>query len=171
MTLVVGEIDQKIKEEIMEFYYEEIEALERRDFQAWLNMVSDDIEYISPIRITERRGDSSIATDMTYFNDDKRSLELRCKKYGTSYAWSEDPPSRYRYHITRIKMEMIDANSVKVKSVVLLYITRIDYENEELISYEREDILRKEGNKWKLAKRRIILDHSLVPRMLITRFL
>lgn len=172
MTLIISKVDEKTKEEILDFIYKEIELLENQNLEEWIKLVDEKIEYISPYRFTAKRGEEQITTKMTYFNDDIKSLLLRVKKYGTQYVWSDDPPARYRYHITRLKIEPTkDPNVVNLNSVILLFITRLDYDIPYIMSYERKDVLVKKNGEWKLLKREIVIDHSLTPYILYTRFL
>ncbi|MEJ2776255.1 aromatic-ring-hydroxylating dioxygenase subunit beta [Sulfolobus sp. SCGC AB-777_L09] len=172
MTIVLSKVDEKTKEEILEFLYKEIELLENQNLEEWIKLVDENIEYIAPYRLTMKRGSEQVTSKMTYFNDDIRSLTLRVKKFGTQYIWSEDPPARYRYHITRVKIESNgDPNMVNVHSVILLFVTRFDYDTPQIISYERKDTLVKKNGEWKLLRREVILDHSLTPYLIYTRFL
>ncbi|MFP3203153.1 MAG: aromatic-ring-hydroxylating dioxygenase subunit beta [Sulfolobus sp.] len=172
MVLVAGNADEKTKKEIIEFLYNEIELLEEQKIDEWINLLDENVQYIAYYRLTMKRNEEQITNKMTYFNDDFKSLQLRAKKFGTQYVWSEDPPSRFRYFITRLRIDNTrDQNIVRVKSVILLYITKYDYENIFVISYERTDNLIKKNNEWKILRREIVIDHSLTPYISYTRFL
>jgi 3-phenylpropionate/cinnamic acid dioxygenase small subunit len=49
-----------------------------------------------------------------------------------------------------------------VKSNLLLYRSRGSDPHHDLLSAERKDVLRKEDDQWKLRKRMILLDHSVL---------
>jgi 3-phenylpropionate/cinnamic acid dioxygenase small subunit len=51
---------------------------------------------------------------------------------------------------------------VAVKSNLLLYRSRGSDPTADLLSAERRDVLRKEEDGWRLRRREILLDHSVV---------
>ena len=40
---------------------------------------------------------------MAHFDEDKYSLRRRVARFPTEHAWTEDPPSRLRHHITNVR--------------------------------------------------------------------
>jgi 3-phenylpropionate/cinnamic acid dioxygenase small subunit len=54
-------------------------------------------------------------------------------------------------------------DEIAVRSNVLLFRNRGDSPNHDLLSAERRDVVRRVDGRWKLARRRVILDHSTLP--------
>jgi 3-phenylpropionate/cinnamic acid dioxygenase small subunit len=157
--------------EISKLLTYEAYLLDNRRFEEWLDLLTDDIVYRMPLRVTrEKRDGSDIIDDMAYFEESKRSLTLRVKRLGTTSAWAEDPPPRTRHLITNIMIEEESENSLKVRSNFLLLRTRAkDLETEQVFG-ERIDTLRKEDGQWKIAERRIIPDQTVMTAKNLSMF-
>jgi biphenyl 2,3-dioxygenase beta subunit len=77
-------------------------------------------------------------------------------------AWAETPPSRTRHFITNVEVMGGEADgTLQVRSNFLIYRSHLEYD-QELFSGFREDTLRPDGDRWKVARRDIVLDASVV---------
>ena len=150
--------------EVYSFLMDEAEMLDDHREREWLELFTDDAEYLMPVRVTRERGEGDgFSEDSNYFEETRGSLELRVRRLETEYAWAEDPPSRTRHFVTNIRVaEGEEEDEVAVKSNLLLYRSRGSDPEHDLISAERRDVLRKEEGQWKLRRRVILLDHSVV---------
>ena len=82
---------------------------------------------------------------------------------GTKSAWAEDPPSRTRRLVTNVLVEETDKpQEYSVRSYLLVTRSRFNFDEYDLISAERRDILRSDGEGFKLAKREILLDQAVL---------
>lgn len=59
-------------QQALQFLVEEAYLLDAQDFAAWLDLLSDDIRYVMPVRVTTARGAGfdSLA-DMGHFDEDR----------------------------------------------------------------------------------------------------
>ena len=64
-----------------------------------------------------------------------------------------------------------EEDEVAVRTNLLLYRSRGSDPKHDLISAERKDTLRKEDGQWKLRKRVILLDHSVLTTHNLSVFL
>ena len=153
----------ELEREVAEFFYREAELLDSNSLAEWLELLTEDISYEMPVRITRERGQRDISSQTGHFSEDRRSLELRVKRLGTDFVWAENPPSRTRRFISNIRVENTSsADEVKACSYFLLYRSRGSSIQADLISGQRQDLLRKLDGKWKLASRLIIVDQSVL---------
>ena len=153
----------ELEREVAEFFYREAELLDSHSLEEWLELLTEDIAYEMPLRLTRERGQSDISSQMGHFSEDRRSLELRVKRLGTDFGWAENPPSRTRRFISNIRVENTpNPNEVKARSYFLLYRSRGSSVEADLISGERQDLLRKLDGRWKLASRLIIADQAVL---------
>ena len=77
-------------------------------------------------------------------------------------AWAEDPPSRTRHLVTNVQVRQRSAaDEYDVTSSFLLYRTRLETDL-NLFAGRREDMLRKTGEGWRIARRKILLDQNVV---------
>lgn len=150
--------------EVYSFLMHEAELLDERRERDWLDLFTDDAEYLMPVRVNRERGEGDgFSEEAFYFEETRGSLELRVRRLETEYAWAEDPPSRTRHFVTNVRVdEGEEEDEVAVRTNLLLYRSRGSDPNNDLLSAERKDVLRKEDGQWKLRKRVILLDHSVL---------
>ena len=118
------------------------------------------------------RGRLRPAPGMAHFDEDKYSLSRRVARFRTEHAWTEDPPSRLRHHVTNVRtFATDDPDHLVVDSGVLLYRSRGDVREAALISAGREDLLRRSGDGWQLARRTILVDDSVLRTQNLAIFL
>ena len=163
--LAAGRISHEVRSEVEAFLHEEAELLDDGRLRDWLELVTDDIRYEVPVRVTrERVSGSGVARDMAHWTDDWTALEMRVLRQDTEYAWAEDPPSRTRHFVTNIRVKPGESEGeLTVRSNILLFRSRGDSPQHDLLSGERHDVLRQVGGGWKLARRTVILDQSTLP--------
>jgi phthalate 3,4-dioxygenase beta subunit len=152
---------------------DEAYLLDAQHYADWLDLLADDIHYIMPVRVTTAVGaDFDAAPGMAHFDENKYSLSRRVARFRTEHAWTEDPPSRLRHHITNVRtFATDDPDHLVVDSGVLLYRSRGDVREAALISAGREDLLRQVGNGWQLARRTILVDDSVLRTQNLAIFL
>ena len=158
------EISPQLREEVLEFLYHEAELVDGGRFQEWLALMTDDILYQMPVRMTRERGEGADAsTDMQFFWDDRATLGLRVERFRTEFAWAEDPPSRTRHFVSNVRIRPeAKPDEVEVRSYVLIYRNRGDAPGHDLLSGERHDVLRRVGGAWKLARRAFVVDQAVL---------
>ncbi|WP_395109683.1 aromatic-ring-hydroxylating dioxygenase subunit beta [Actinomadura sp. SCN-SB] len=156
-----GAVDLATRIELEDFYYREAELLDERRWEEWLELFAPELEYTAPIRVNRKSPAPDIIDGLGHFDDTLSSLTLRAKRLRTDVAWCEDPPSHTRRLITNLRVRPAeDAGRLSVRTNFMLYRSRGDMGAYDLIVGERQDTLRREGDRWLIAKRRIIIDQS-----------
>jgi phthalate 3,4-dioxygenase beta subunit len=152
---------------------DEAYILDAQHYADWLDLLADDIHYIMPVRVTTALGAGyDSAPGMAHFDENKYSLSRRVARFRTEHAWTEDPPSRLRHHVTNVRtFATDDPGHLVVDSGVLLYRSRGDVREAAWISAGREDLLRRAGDGWQLARRTILVDDSVLRTQNLAIFL
>ncbi|SOJ54648.1 Biphenyl dioxygenase subunit beta [Mycobacterium simulans] len=155
------------------FLVDEAYLLDAQDYETWLDTLTDDIRYVMPVRVTTARGAGfDTSPGMAHFDEDKYSLTHRVARFATEHAWTEDPPSRLRHFITNVRtFEGDDVRHLVVESAELLFRSRGDVNESALVSCGREDLLRWCDDRWKLARRKIFVDESVIRMQNLAVFL
>jgi phthalate 3,4-dioxygenase beta subunit len=155
-----------------QFLVEEAALLDAADYASWLNLLCEDIRYVMPVRVTTARGAGfdSLA-DMSHFDEDLYALRKRVQRLATDHAWTEDPPSRTRHFVTNIRTFRHLTSELRVESALLLFRSRGDTREPDLISAGRTDLLREAGDGLKLARREITVDESVLRTQNLAVFL
>lgn len=156
-----------LRQEVERFLYLEARLLDQGRFHAWLDLLTDDVRYWIPIRETLQGDREGLHPDdgpvVAHVDDDRAGLELRVKRLDTGMAHVETPPSRTRHFVTNVEVVADDGDEVTVLSNLLLFQGRRS-ESESLLSASRSDRLRRVDGQWRLAARKVVLDHTVLPR-------
>jgi len=155
-----------------QFLVEEAALLDAADFAGWLDLLCEDIRYLMPVRVTTARGAGfdSLA-GMGHFDEDMYALRKRVQRLATDHAWTEDPPSRTRHFVTNVRTFRAAAGELRVQSALLLFRSRGDTREADLLSAGRTDLLRETADGLRLARREITVDESVLRTQNLAVFL
>jgi 3-phenylpropionate/cinnamic acid dioxygenase small subunit len=143
-------------------------------YSDWLETLAEDIHYLMPVRVTTALAAGyDTAPGMAHFDEDKYSLSRRVARFLTEHAWTEDPPSRLRHHLSNVRtFATVDPDHLVVESATLLFRSRGDVREGAFLSAGREDLLRREDDgQWRLARRTIYVDDSVIRMQNLAVFL
>ncbi len=157
-------LGSEIYNRLLETLYDEAAALDERRFDDWVAMLTEDLVYQAPIRLT-RTGpnrDRDVMRTMFHFDEDYGSIQMRTGRLEKS-AWAEDPPSRCRRFVTNVRIGECDAaGEYEVVSYLFLERSRGDSPDNESATAERRDVWREVDGAYKLSRREIIVDQSVL---------
>ncbi|HVO91696.1 MAG TPA: aromatic-ring-hydroxylating dioxygenase subunit beta [Terriglobales bacterium] len=169
-------MDSELRRQVEDFYYLEADLLDNRRLREWFDLLADDVRYWMPIRHNTLERPTNLAEELArpgegyYFDDDKKSLKVRVERVYAKNAWAEMPPSRTRHLITNVRIERITRDEVEAHSNFMVYRTRMETD-QDLFVGERQDVLRRVGDSFKIGKRTIILDQAVLMAKNISVFL
>ena len=155
------------------FLVEEAAILDGRDWARWLDLLTDDVRYVMPVRVTTVVDAGYDArADMAHFDEDRYALAKRVDRLLTEHAWTEDPPSRTRHLVTNVRTFAGDHDDeVHVESTILLFRSRGDDREPEYVCASRRDVLRPAGERHLLASREITVDEAVLRTQNLAIFL
>lgn len=159
-------IGSPVYNQILQFLYVEARLLDETRLKEWGDLLAQDLIYTAPLRETRpvNQQAASVVRTMQHYHDDWRSVMGRIVRLtGTKSAWAEDPPSRTRRLVTNVLVEATDKpDEYSVRSYLLVTRSRFNFDDFDLISAERRDVLRVAGESFKLARREILLDQAVL---------
>lgn len=156
--------------EIVDLLHDEAALLDDREHHEWLEMFTDDVVYRVPVRITTAHTLATSTSNMDHFSEDMYSLRKRVMRFDTDHAWAEDPPSRTRRFITNVRVWSAEETFV-AQSNILLFRSRGDVHEPDLLSGRRRDILRRTAEGLRIAEREVWLDESVLRTQNLAVFL
>jgi 3-phenylpropionate/cinnamic acid dioxygenase small subunit len=182
----MGAMDEARTREIEQFLYREARLLDERRFEEWLQLFTDDLRYwMSGRRNRYPKGSKAIAIldpgryaedelvredELALFDETKQTLAARVGRLGSGMAWAEDPPSRTRHLIVNIEVMPAERrDELTVQSNFILYRSRAEREEDFYVG-ARQDLLRREGQGWRIARRRLVLDQNVIAAKNISVF-
>jgi 3-phenylpropionate/cinnamic acid dioxygenase small subunit len=168
-----------LKQEIEDFLYREADLLDERHYDEWLALLAEDVRYWMPMRRNVKVDDlerefTREGRDISWFDEGKETLIRRVKQIQTGIHWAEEPVSRISHLISNIQLVEVnpsaaDLAEVSVRCRFLVYRNRVETETDILVG-KREDLLRRVGPDWQIARRKILLDQNVLLSKNLTFF-
>ncbi|HYI94976.1 MAG TPA: 3-phenylpropionate/cinnamic acid dioxygenase subunit beta [Bryobacteraceae bacterium] len=169
----------ELQHEVEQFFYREADLLDDRQFNAWLELFSDDVRYWMPISMNVRFGDEASELtrerkDSAWMDEGKETLTQRVKQIMTGIHWAEEPKSRMSHLITNVRIVEVTPDDEKPERIstrckFLVYRNRLHDEVDVLIG-KRKDTLRRFEGSWKICRREIYLDQNVLLAKNLTTF-
>jgi 3-phenylpropionate/cinnamic acid dioxygenase small subunit len=159
------------------FFYREAELLDARHFEAWLELLADDVRYWAPLHRNVAFGDwddehTREGRDLNWFDEGKFELEQRVKQILTGRHWAEEPLSRTSHMISNVVVRELDERHVEARCRFLVYRNRTEAEWDLFVG-KREDRLRRHGaggDDFRIAHRKVYLDQNVLLAKNLTLF-
>jgi 3-phenylpropionate/cinnamic acid dioxygenase small subunit len=157
-------VPPSLKDRVEDFFAYEAELLDERRFDQWLELLDDDLQYWMPlVRNFEhsRPQDeySRQGVGAAWFDEGKQTLRQRIMQIQGGDHWAEEPLSRTTHMTTNIRIVSTTQAEIVVKCKFLLYVNRRE-EEVRLFVGKRTDVLKPDGDSFKLKTRSIFLDQS-----------
>ena len=167
--------DALLRLDIEDFFWYEAELLDDHRYEEWLQLMSKDVRYWMPIRrnvaskeMAER--ESPAENDISWFNNDYEMLEKRVKQIRTGVHWADEPLSRVSHMIGNVRvLDASNPDEVKVSSRFVFHRNRHQREESTFFG-KRIDTLRREEGSWKILRREIYIDESVLLHKNLTSF-
>lgn len=160
------------------FLYREVDLLDTRRYEDWLQTLHEDVVYFMPILRNTRHNELSErehtreGTDISWFEEGKWTLSKRIEQIRTGLHFAEEPVSRVTHHVSNVYVSAVDNDKgeMSVSSRVLVRQNRNQYES-MMLSARRNDVLRRTDSEWQLRRREIILTENVLSVKMLTTFL
>jgi PAH dioxygenase small subunit len=146
---------------VLDFYNREAELLDTYDFDAWLKLFTDDIEYRMPVRTTRFLTEGEGFEDFELMSENLASLTTRVRRLETEFAWAEVPPSRTRHFVSNLIAEQEGDTALEARTSFMITRTRQDLDY-QLFTGRRIDRLLIEPDGFKISQRRILVDQTVI---------
>ena len=165
--------------EIEDFLNREADLLDERRYDEWLDLFADASTYWMPMRKNvgwkDRDKDITDEDDIAWVHEDKATLAKRVAQIKTGIHWAEEPLSRVSHLITNIRRtepeaSLADKSELTVKCRFFVYRNRLESETDFLVG-RRHDVLRRINGALKFARRKFILEQSVLMAKNLTVFI
>lgn len=174
LQTVPGTIDTETARRVEQWMYREARLLDEERYDDWLELLADDIHYWVPGIEVRHRSDargSFGSGRMAYFDDDLQSLRRRAVRLASPTAWAEDPATRHVHLVSNVEVDRGEAaTEVVARSVITNVRCRGRIESDVLYA-RRQDVLRDEGGRYLLARRRVVISQSVLDAKNLNTFL
>jgi 3-phenylpropionate/cinnamic acid dioxygenase small subunit len=154
-------VSREDKQDIEELLHREAHLLDERRFREWLDLFTDDAEYLIPLR-EHVQGDVGPAGH-PIVKDSKDMLLARVMKDETGFSHVEIPVSMTCHLISNIVVDEGQDGEVQVRSAFMVRQAR-KLRDEAWWVGRRVDRLRRVDGEWRIAHRCVHLDSTVLPR-------
>ena len=171
--------DPMLQFQLEQFYYQEADLLDSRQFKQWLKLFAADAKYLMPARYSPQRDASQrdsedfLSTESEfegfgadacpYREESLMILAFRVDRALKINAWGSNPPARTRRQISNVLISQLEtANHYELKSNFLLYYSRHRTDN-FIYSGQRIDRIIHSDDETTITQREIRLDWNVVP--------
>jgi 3-phenylpropionate/cinnamic acid dioxygenase small subunit len=155
-------VNWELKREVEELLAREAHLLDERRFDEWLNLFTDDAEYLVPLR--EYVEGEVEPAGLPVIRENKDGLLLRVRKDATGFSHTEVPASMTCHLITNIVVDEIpNSDEVEARSAFAVRQTR-KLHDEAWWAGRRIDRLRRTNGSWQIAHREVCMDATVYPR-------
>ena len=152
----------------------EARLLDEERYDDWLDLLAPDIHYWVPGLEVRHRADERGpfgAGRMAFFDDDLASLRRRVARFTAPSAWSEDPPTRHIHLVSNIEVDPAGADGALLVRSVISNVRGMGRLDTHVLHGRREDLLRPDGDGFRLARRLVVLAHSVLAAKNLNTFL
>lgn len=168
--------NRELHYEIEQFLYREARLLDERQFQQWLELVTDDISYTMPSRHSplldpsqrETEALQNVAQELSsgveapLRSENYLTLSVRVMRAFKINSWTDNPPARTSRFVSNVEVqEGQEEGAYRVFSNIMIHYSRHQQDN-HLFAARRRDVLRREGDALALASREVIVDWNVV---------
>ena len=148
--------------EVQRFLNREAALLDRRDYAAWLDLLTGDVNYAVTARLS--RPDEDGPVDYAIVDEDADTLRLRVLQIGDpKLTRAENPPTMTRRFVSNLEVEAAVApNDYVAHTNLLVYRQRGTAPDGDFYAGRRRDLLRRDGGSLRIADRLVRLDHNVL---------
>ena len=158
-----GSLEEGLVERVSAFLYHEARLLDHQELAGWLELLSEDIVYSIPVRTTrEATNERGFSTTSFFLDDDYPSMKTRVMRLQSDSAWSEHPATRTRRMVGNIQILSANPDAVECASNLAVYCYRGDASTPIVVTAERLDRLTRKEERWKLSRRMVLLDSTVL---------
>ena len=155
-------VDDRLFVEIQRFLYREAGLLDRRQYQTWLSLLTDDVHYRVTAAVARDAGASAL--DYAIIDEHMTGLKSRIDQISNPrLTRAENPPSMMRRAVSNIEAHHAHApGEFSVESYLIAYRSRPGAPEGGFYVAVRYDTLRRGDADWRLAQRTAHLDHLML---------
>ena len=140
-----------LQPEVEQFLYHEAMLLDRRRFEEWLGLFTEDALYCVP----NAPDDGDLGETGTLIYEDRLGLKARALRLQHPANPTQLPPPRTQHSITNVVAEPLSADEVRVHSNMVVYLS--EGERQAYLPGACEHVLRRQDGTWRIARKNVTL--------------
>ncbi len=163
-----------LQRDVERFLHREADLLDRREFRAWLDLLTEDVRYWMPLHSNFSFGafdqeHTREGRDLGWFDEGKFELTQRVEQLLTGKHWAEEPVSRTSHLISNLQVRERPDGLLEARTRFVVYRNRTEVETDLFIG-KRCDWLRRVGSSFEITRRTVLLDQGVLQAKNLTTF-
>ena len=148
--------------EVQRFLNREAALLDRRDYMAWFDLLTEDVKYVVTARVS--RPAESGPIDYAIIDEDAEALRLRILQIGDPrLTRAENPATLTRRFVSNFEVGVAATpDDYVAHNNLLVYRQRGTAPDGDFYAGQRRDVLRRDGVSLRIADRLVRLDHNVL---------
>ena len=148
--------------EVQRFLNREAALLDRRDYMAWFDLLTEDVKYVVTARVS--RPAESGPIDYAIIDEDAEALRLRILQIGDPrLTRAENPATLTRRFVSNFEVGVAATpDDYVAHNNLLVYRQRGTAPDGDFYAGQRRDVLRRDGASLRIADRLVRLDHNVL---------
>ncbi len=156
-------VDDAAYVEAQRFLHHEAAVLDRRAYEDWLALLTEDVRYLVLARVARRAEAQPV--EVAIVDESLPSLTLRVRQLADPrLSHAENPPSLARRFLSNFHVETAPSpDTYRVDSNILVWRSRGTIPDGGFYVGARRDVLRRTASGLAVARREVRLDHTVLP--------
>jgi 3-phenylpropionate/cinnamic acid dioxygenase small subunit len=162
MTAAQNRVSDETYVQVQRFMFHEAALLDRRQYQTWLSLLSDDMHYVVTAQLV--RDGAAEPVEYAIIDENRVSLSARVEQIASPrLTHAENPPTFVRRFVSNIEVSSTEKNDeLIVDTNLLVYRNRETVPNGGLYVGQRRDLIRRSDGTMQLARRHFRLDQFMI---------
>lgn len=143
--------DTGLLHEVTQFLYREARLQDTHAYDDWEALWADDAIYWVPAN----GADSDPEREMSFIYDNRSRISLRVKQLKTGKRHSQTPPSQLARIVSNIELLEGEGEEIRVAANTMVF--ECNMRGETVWATRNEYDLRRVGDDWKMARKKVVL--------------
>jgi 3-phenylpropionate/cinnamic acid dioxygenase small subunit len=143
--------DNALLHDVTQFLYREARLQDTHAYDDWEALWADDAIYWVPAN----GADSDPEREMSFIYDNRSRISLRVKQLKTGKRHSQTPPSQLARIVSNIELLDGEGDTIRVAANTMVF--ECNMRGETVWATRNEYDLRRVGEDWKMARKKVVL--------------
>lgn len=143
--------DDGLLHDVTQFLYREARLQDTHAYDDWEALWADEAIYWVPAN----GADSDPEREMSFIYDNRSRISLRVKQLKTGKRHSQTPPSQLARIVSNVELLEGEGDAVRVAANTMVF--ECNMRGETVWATRNEYDLRRDGDSWKMARKKVVL--------------
>lgn len=159
--------DTRTGDAVAEFLYRECRYLDQRKWDEWLGLYREDAVFWLPAWLDEERITSDPDNELSLiYYEGRENLADRVRRLTSGQSAASKPLHRTAHMVSNVVIDAEQDDAVDVHSVFTVHRFNPKRNAHDIVFGHYEHRLRRSGEDWRIARKKIVLLNDYIPAVL-----